>query len=172
MLRLAVPGGWIYEIEWEYVNEYGTNHVFVPAAVDGAGAAPHVCGHGFVARTCGMCAREARAPVTTPAILTAAEVVELRASLTKWDSISFDEGTHVLDSHEALRLRCDRLLGAVRAAEGYRMRQRTGGGCDIETTSRLAGREEAALLVLDSALADPEVRVALGGGDAGTESPC
>jgi hypothetical protein len=60
----------------------------------------------------------------------------------------------------ALRNAAPALLARLRAAEAvavraadYRRRQRTGGGCDIETTTRLYECEQEARDALDAALA-------------------
>lgn len=54
--RMEVPGGWIYA--WDLGTEISARVVFVPRPVEGQDAPHHVCGHGYAARTCGLCERD------------------------------------------------------------------------------------------------------------------
>ena len=55
--RIDVPGGAIYVV-YDEPNGKIIGTAFVPAVPDGADAQHHVCGHGYAARTCGVCNRD------------------------------------------------------------------------------------------------------------------
>lgn len=80
--------------------------------------------------------------------MTLSELKRLRAAHLA--PLALDERT---SAHRDVWNALPDLLAAVEAAREYRRRERTGGGCDLETTEKLASAVEDAERVLDAALA-------------------